>query len=168
MCYLSAVSEEVQVSLHQMQLPVVELQASNVGSRAQGSEGTVRVRSLPSVTPLKPPVRKRCPPQVVMARDTERFTGSPMAETEEKKNGTWLNCGGLFFHELTQINPQLDICTVTWLYPSVTVDLVQRHRVAVVVGFSPSTNNDHGVFDQSCGMKEPGQGLHRKEMAQKI
>lgn len=85
MCYLSAVSEEAQVPLHHMQLPVVVLQASGVGSRAQGSEGTARVRSLPSVTPLKPPDRKRRPPQVVMARDTERFTGSPTAESEEKR-----------------------------------------------------------------------------------
>lgn len=85
MCYLSAVSEEAQVPLHQTQLPVVVLQASGVGSRAQGSEGTDRVRSLPSVTPLKPPDRKRRPPQLVMARDTERFTGSPTAETEGKR-----------------------------------------------------------------------------------
>lgn len=68
-----------------MQLPVVLLQASGVGSRPQGSEGTVRVRSLPRVTPLKPPDRKRRPAQLVMARDTERFTGSPVAETEKKR-----------------------------------------------------------------------------------
>lgn len=88
MCYLSAVSEEAQVPLHQTQLPVVVLQASGEGSRAQGSEGTDRVRSLPSVTPLKPPDRKRRPPQLVMARDTERFTGSPTAETVKPKGKT--------------------------------------------------------------------------------
>lgn len=84
-CYLSAVSEEAQIPLHQTQLPVVVLQASGVGSRAQGSEGKERVRSLPSVTPLKPPDRKTRPAQLVMARDTEQFTGSPTAETEGKK-----------------------------------------------------------------------------------
>lgn len=83
MHYLSAVSEEAQVPLHQMQLPVVVLQASGVGSSAQGSEGTVRVRSRPNVTPLKPPDRKRRPAQLVMARDTERLTGSPIAESEK-------------------------------------------------------------------------------------
>lgn len=85
MCYLSAVSEAAQVPLHQTQLPVVVLQASGVGSSAQGSEGTDRVRSLPSVTPLKPPDRKRRPLKLVMARDTEQFTGSPTTETEGKK-----------------------------------------------------------------------------------
>lgn len=83
--YLSAVSEEAQVPLHQMQLPVVVLQASGVGSTAQGSEGTVSVRSLPSVTPLKPPDRKRRPSQLVMARETDRLTGSPTAETEREE-----------------------------------------------------------------------------------
>lgn len=68
-----------------MQLPVVVLQASGVGRRAQGSEGTDRVRSLPRVTPLKPPDRKRRPPQLVMARDTEPLTGSPTADTKKKK-----------------------------------------------------------------------------------
>lgn len=79
-CYLSALSEEAQVPLHHMQLPVVLLQASGVESRAQGSDGTDRVRTLPRVTPLKPPDRKRRPSQLVMARDTERFTTSPIAE----------------------------------------------------------------------------------------
>lgn len=79
-CYLSALSEEAHVPLHHMQLPVVLLQASGVESRAQGSDGTDRVRTLPSVTPLKPPDRKRRPSQLVIARDTERFTASPMAE----------------------------------------------------------------------------------------
>lgn len=83
--YLSALSEEAQVPLHHMQLPVVVLQASGVENRAQGSDGTDRVRSLPSVTPLKPPDRKRRPSQLVMARDTERFTGSPIAEAECKE-----------------------------------------------------------------------------------
>lgn len=78
---LSAVSDEAQAPLHQMQLPVVVLQVSGVGSSAQGSEGTVRVMSRPNVTPLKPPDRKSRPPQLVMARDTERFTGSPTTET---------------------------------------------------------------------------------------
>lgn len=82
--YLSAVSEEAQVPLHQRQLPVVVLQASGVCIRAQGSEGTDRVRSLPSVTPLKPPDKKRRPSQLVMARDTDRLTGSPTAETKRK------------------------------------------------------------------------------------
>lgn len=68
-----------------MQLPVVVLQASGVGSTAQGSEGTVSVRNLPSVTPLKPPDRKRRPSQFVMARETDRLTGSPTAETEKKE-----------------------------------------------------------------------------------
>lgn len=66
--------------LHHMQLPVVLLQASGVESRAQGSDGTDRVRTLPRVTPLKPPDMKRRPSQLVMARDTERFTASPIAE----------------------------------------------------------------------------------------
>lgn len=78
-------SEEAQVPLHQIQLPVVVLQASGVGRRAQGSEGTDRVRSLPRVTPLNPPDRKRRLPQLVMARDTEPFTGSPTAETKRKE-----------------------------------------------------------------------------------
>lgn len=78
--HLSALSEEAQMPLHHMQLPVVLLQASGVESRAQGSDGTDRVRTLPRVTPLKPPDRKRRPSQLVMARDTERFTGSPIAE----------------------------------------------------------------------------------------
>lgn len=85
MCYLSALSEEAQLPLHHTQLPVVVLQASGEDSRAQGSEGTDRVRILPSVTPLKPPDRKRRPFQLVMARDTERFTGSPTAEPEVKE-----------------------------------------------------------------------------------
>lgn len=63
-----------------MQLPVVLLQASGVESRAQGSDGTDRVRTLPRVTPLNPPDRKRRPSQLAMARDTERFTASPIAE----------------------------------------------------------------------------------------
>lgn len=68
-----------------MQLLVVELQASCVGSKAQGSEGTDRVTSLPRVTPLKPPDMKRWPSHSVMANNTERFTGFPMAETEKTK-----------------------------------------------------------------------------------
>lgn len=55
--HLSAASEEAQLPRHQTQLPVVTLQASGVGSSAQGSAGTDRVRSRPSVTPLKPPDR---------------------------------------------------------------------------------------------------------------
>lgn len=78
---LSAVSEAVQVPLHQTQLPVVVLQASGVGSKAQGSEGRVRVRRRPRVTPLNPPERNSRPPQPTMARDTERLTGSPTAES---------------------------------------------------------------------------------------
>lgn len=81
MRYLSALSDEAQVPLHHMQLPVVLLQASGVESRAHGSDGTDRVRTLPRVTPLKPPDRNRRPSQLVMARDTERFTGSPIAES---------------------------------------------------------------------------------------
>lgn len=84
--YRSAVSEDAQVPPHQMQLPVVVLQASGVDISAQGSEGTVKVRSRPKVTPLKPPDRKSRPCQLVMARDTERFTGSPTAETEKTKD----------------------------------------------------------------------------------
>ena len=90
MSYLSAVSDEAHTPLHQIQLPVVELQASGVGSREQGSEGTVSVSRRPSVTPLKPPDRKRRPSQLVMARDTERLTGSPTAEADhEKINIQW-------------------------------------------------------------------------------
>lgn len=91
--HLSALSEEAQMPLHHTQLPVVLLQASGVESRAQGSDGTDRVRTLPRVTPLKPPDRKRWPSQVVMARDTERFTGSPIAESGRfflEKNFRWL------------------------------------------------------------------------------
>lgn len=83
--YLSAASEEAQVPLHHTQLPVVVLQASGEDSKAQGSEGTDRVMSLPSVTPLKPPDRKSRPSQLVIASDTERFTGSPTAEAEGKE-----------------------------------------------------------------------------------
>lgn len=54
--------------------------------------------------------------------------------------------------------------TTTWLYPGVTVDLVQRHRVTVVLCFCPSPDNDHGVFDQGCSMEETGQGLRSKEI----
>lgn len=69
---------------------------------------------------------------------------------------------------LKQINCRIDSKTATWLYPRVTVDLVQQHRVAVVFVFCSSTNNDHGVFDQGCGMEETGQGLRRKESAEQI
>lgn len=61
------------------------LQASGEDTKAQGSEGTDKVTSLPSVTPLKPPDRKSWPSQLVIASDTERFIGSPTAETEEKE-----------------------------------------------------------------------------------
>ncbi len=61
---------------------------------------------------------------------------------------------------------QRDIRIVTWLYPGVTVDLVQRHRVTVVLCFCPSPDNNHGVFDQGCSMEETGQGLHSTEMIQ--
>lgn len=71
--------------LHQTQLPVVVLQASGVGSKAQGSEGRVRVRRRPRVTPLNPPERNSRPPQPTMARETERLTGSPTAESEREE-----------------------------------------------------------------------------------
>lgn len=94
--YLSALSEEAQVPLHHMQLPVVVLQASGEDSRAQGSEGTDRVMSLPSVTPLKPPDRKSWPSQLVIASETERFTGSPTAEAEgEESKMIWSGLGRL-------------------------------------------------------------------------
>lgn len=57
----------------------------------------------------------------------------------------------------------LNIKKVTWLYPGVTVDLVQRHRVTVVLCFSPPSHNDHSIFNQSSSMEETGQGLHSKE-----
>lgn len=124
-CYLSAVSEEAQVPLHHTQLPVVVLQASGEDSRAQGSEGTDRVRSLPSVTPLKPPDRKRRPPQFVMASDTERFTGSPIAETEGKEiKMVRLH---VVSYDFTTSESAENSKTTTWLYPGVTVNLVQRH-----------------------------------------
>lgn len=82
LCYRSALSEDAQAPRHQTQLPVVVLQVSGVAITAQGSAGTVRFRSRPKVTPLKPPDKKRLPPQLVMARDTERLTESPMAESE--------------------------------------------------------------------------------------
>ena len=61
---------------------------------------------------------------------------------------------------------QDDIEMVTWLYPSVTVDLIQRHRVAVVFCFCPSSDNDHGVFDQGCSVEETGQWLQNNDMIQ--
>lgn len=76
-------SDDAQVPLHHTQLPVLLLQASGVGSRMQGSLGKERVKSLPSVTPLKPPDRNRRPPHPVIAKETERFTGSPTEDTRE-------------------------------------------------------------------------------------
>lgn len=57
-------------------------------------------------------------------------------------------------------------CIVTWLYPGVAVDLVQRDRVTVVFCFRPATYNYHGVFDQRSSVEETGQGLHKTEMIQ--
>lgn len=69
--YLSAVSEEVQVPLHHTQLPVLLLQASGVGKRTQGSDGTERVIKRPSITPLNPPDMNRRFPELAMAKDME-------------------------------------------------------------------------------------------------
>lgn len=49
------------------------------------------------------------------------------------------------------------------MYPCVTVDLVQRHGVAVVFLVCSSPNNNHGVFDQGRSVKETGQGLCGRE-----
>lgn len=67
----------------------------------------------------------------------------------------------------SEMNQQLEIKRVTRLYPGVTVDLVQRHRVTVVLGFCPPTHNDHGVFDQSSSVEETGQRLYSKDIIQK-
>lgn len=52
--------------------------------------------------------------------------------------------------------------TVTWLYPGVTVDLVQRHCVAVVLYSCPPSHDHHGVFYQGCSVEETRQGLGRE------
>lgn len=142
-----------------MQLPVVVLQASGEDSKAQGSEGTDRVRSLPSVTPLKPPDRKSWRSQLVIASDTERFTGSPTAEAEGKESEMiWVWTRKALTSEWADI-----VKAATWVDPCVTVNLVQRHRVAVVFLFCSSPNNHHGVFYQGGSVEETGQGLCRKE-----
>lgn len=57
-----------------------------------------------------------------------------------------------------------DIATAaTWMDPCVTVDLVQRHRVAVVFLVCSPPNNHHGVFYQGGSVEETGQGLCGKE-----
>lgn len=144
-----------------MQLPVVVLQASGVGSKAQGSEGTDRDTSLPRVTPLKPPDIKRWPSHSVMANNTERFTGCPMAETKKKN----MNRISILF--LATCLGYLEEVRVTWFYPGVTVDLVQRHRVTVVFCFCSPTNYNHCVFDQSSSMKETRGGLQNKKKRNK-
>lgn len=83
--YLSAVSEEMQVSLHHTQLPVLLLQASDVGRRTQGSEGTEREIKRPSMTPLKPPDKNKRLPQLAMAKDVEWLTVSPTDDTAVRK-----------------------------------------------------------------------------------
>lgn len=142
-----------------MQLPVVVLQASGEDSKAHGSAGTDRVRSLPSVTPLKPPDRKSWPSQLVIASDTERLTGSPTAEAGGKESGmiwVWTRKGST--SEWADI-----VQAATWMDPCVTVNLVQRHRVAVVLLFCSSPNNHHGVFYQGGSVEETGQRLRPKE-----
>lgn len=53
-----------------------------------------------------------------------------------------------------------DVCDrVTWLYPCVAIDLIEVHTVAVIFCSCPSSNNHHGVFEQSCRMEEMRQGL---------
>lgn len=141
-----------------MQLPVVVLQASGEDSKAQGSAGTDRVMSLPSVTPLKPPDRKSWPSQLVIASDTERFTGSPTAEAEGTESEMlWVGTRKGWTSEWADI-----VGAATWMDPCVTVDLVQRHRVAVVFLFCSSPNNHHGVFYQGASVEETGQRLCRK------
>lgn len=83
--YLSAVSEAVQVPLHHTQLPVLLLQASGVGRRTQGSDGTERVIKRPNMTPLNPPDKYRRPPQLVMAKEMEWLTASPTEDTAVRK-----------------------------------------------------------------------------------
>lgn len=93
-------SDEAQVPRHHTQLPVLLLQASGVGKRMQGSVGRERVKSLPRVTPLKPPDRNRRPPQPVIAKETERFTGSPTEDTRETRQENALKKGAKPSHTI--------------------------------------------------------------------
>lgn len=59
-----------------------------------------------------------------MARDTERFTGSPTAETEGKEIKS---DSVVASYNFTTFEFADNFKTTTWLYPGVTVNLVQRH-----------------------------------------
>ena len=49
----------------------------------------------------------------------------------------------------------------TCINPGVTVDLVERHRVTVVLLLAPPAHYDHGVFNERCGVEEAEQWLYR-------
>jgi len=49
----------------------------------------------------------------------------------------------------------------TCIDPGVAVDLVERHRVTVVLLLAPPTHYDHGVFDERRGVEEAEHWLRR-------